>query len=124
MKPSTLSTRIASAGNVGLGLQIWLRQINAYEDYTLYLTDKPATVTLQVSAANWKWLLYQFVIQHQLTKKKLARLFGAETQEMNEVVAALLKAKIIDPVGPDTYAINRAVLPNIENWLVQQGILV
>ena len=105
-------------------MQIWLRQINAYEDYTLYLTDKPATVTLQVSAANWKWLLYQFVIQHQLTKKKLARLFGAETQEMNEVVAALLKAKIIDPVGPDTYAINRAVLPNIENWLVQQGILV
>lgn len=57
-----------SSGNIGLGLQIRLRQINAFSDNKIYLNKQPV---LDLLKDHWKWLLYLFLIHKNLTKSKL-----------------------------------------------------
>ncbi len=112
-----------SNGNIGLGLQIWLRQIRAFSDNTIYLEEQPALEMLKVSEAYWKWLLYQLLINKNLTKSKLRALFGEDFVEMDGFLEELLKAEILDEVGKSIYTLNKMVKPNIENWLTSNDIL-
>lgn len=112
-----------SEGIVGLGLQIWLRQIHAFSDNKIYMEKQPVLELLKVSEAYWKLLLYQFLINKNLTKAKLAAIFGADISEIVVFISELVKAELLDEVGKNTFTLNNVVKPNIENWLTSINIL-
>ncbi|MEZ4883814.1 MAG: hypothetical protein R3E32_03670 [Chitinophagales bacterium] len=113
-----------SEGNIGLSLQIWLRNIREYSDNKVYVEDVSALQSLKIKDEHWKWLLYQFILNHHLTKERIAAMFGEETTRIHEVMQEMLKAKILEKIGLNTYVIYRAVKPNVENWLIEEGVLI
>ena len=112
-----------SDGNIGLGLQIWLRQIESFTDNKIYLKEHPKLETLKVSEAYWKILLYQFLINKNLTQTKISDFFGKDETEISPFLLELLKSGILDEVGKNTYTLNNIVKPNVEKWLVTNNIL-
>ncbi len=112
-----------SNGNIGLGLQIWLRQIKEFSENRITLEMRPALKTLKASESHWKWLLYLFLMNKNLTKTKLETLFGEDMPEVTPYLRELLQAEILDEVEKGTYTIHSAVKPNIENWLSHNNIL-
>ena len=112
-----------SQGNIGLGLQLWLKQIDAFSDNKIYMEVQPRLEMLKVREAHWKWLLYQFLINKNLSKSKLNEMFGDNAAEMHPFLQELLKAEILNEVGKNTYTLNKVVKPNIENWLTSHNLL-
>ena len=112
-----------SDGNVGLGLQIWLRQITSFSDNKIWLEEQPNLEMLKVGDAYWKWILYQFLINRNLTKAKLKTLFGEDADEISNCLPELLKSEVLDDVGKNTYTLNNVVKPNVEKWLTNINIL-
>jgi solute carrier family 12 sodium/potassium/chloride transporter 2 len=112
-----------SNGNVGLGLQIWLRQIAAVSENKIFIKEKPNLEMLKVSEAQWKWLLYQFIINKNLTRSKLAALFGEDMPELASFLRELINAEILEEVNKNIFTLNNVVKPNIENWLENHQIL-
>ncbi|MFT4754268.1 MAG: solute carrier family 12 sodium/potassium/chloride transporter 2 [Salibacteraceae bacterium] len=112
-----------SEGNIGLGLQIWLRQIESFTENKIYLAEHPKLETLKVSEPYWKLLLYQFLINKNLTRTKISALFGEDETELAPFLLELLKSGMLDEVGKNTYTLNSIVKPNVEKWLVDNNIL-
>ena len=112
-----------SEGNIGLGLQTWLRQIDSFSENKIYLAEHPKLETLKVTEAYWKVLLYQFLINKNLTRTKLTDLFGEADSELAPFLVELLKSGMLDEVGKNTYTLNNMVKPNVEKWLVDNNVL-
>lgn len=114
---------LESEGNIGLGLQIWLRQIEAFSDNKIFLTERPKLETLKVEEPYWKVLLYQFLINKNLSRTKIAALFSEDEAELAPFLLELLKSGMLDEVGKNIYTLNNIVKPNVEKWLVDHNIL-
>ncbi len=112
-----------SEGNIGLGLQTWLRQIDSFSENKIYLAEHPKLETLKVTEAYWKVLLYQFLINKNLTRTKLTDLFGEADSELAPFLVELLKSGMLDEVGKNTYTLNNMVKPNVEKWLADNNVL-
>lgn len=113
-----------SGGNIGLGLQIWLRQISAFSNNKIVMETRPSLEILKVGDARWKWVLYQFLINKNLSKSKIEALFGADSaEELMAVFPELVKAEILDEVGRNIFTLNSVVKPNIEIWLAHNNVL-
>lgn len=112
-----------SEGNIGLGLQIWLRQIESFSENKIYLIDLPKLESLKVVNPYWKLLLYQFLINRNLTKSKIIEIFGADETEIPPTLLELKGSGMLDEIGKDNYTINHIVKPHIEKWLVDNNIL-
>lgn len=78
---------------------------------------------LKVSEAQWKWLLYQFIINKNLTRSKLAALFGEDMPELASFLRELINAEILEEVNKNIFTLNNVIKPNIENWLENHQIL-
>ena len=112
-----------SEGNIGLGLQIWLRQIESFAENKIYLIEYAKLETLKVSEAYWKILLYQFLINKNLTRTKIATFFGEDETVIAPFLSELLKSGVLDEVGNNTYTLNNIVKPNVEKWLVDNNVI-
>ena len=114
-----------SEGNtLVLGLQVWLRQINAFSDNKIDIEKQPVLETLKVSDAYWKWLLYQFLINKNLSTTKLNSIYSERMlAETATYITELVNSEILEEIGNDTYTLNNVVKPNIENWLANNNIL-
>ncbi len=112
-----------SNGNVGLGLQIWLRQIETVSENKIIIKELPTLEILKVNEAQWKWVLYQFVLNKNLTKAKLSALFGEDMIEIDSFLKELLNAEIVEEVNKNIFTLNNVVKPNIENWLENYQVL-
>jgi solute carrier family 12 sodium/potassium/chloride transporter 2 len=112
-----------SEGNIGLGLQIWLRQIESFTENKIYLAEHPKLETLKVSEPYWKVLLYQFLINKNLTRTKIADFFGEDETELGPFLLDLLKSGMLDEVGKNTYTLNNIVKPNVEKWLSEMNLI-
>ncbi|MEZ5039546.1 MAG: hypothetical protein R2828_06630 [Saprospiraceae bacterium] len=112
-----------SNGNIGLGLQLWLRQIYAVEDMKIYMKEQPKLEVLKVNEDYWKLLLYQMLMNKNLTKTKLSNLFGEDLPEEAALIKALMKAEILEEVRKNVYTLDNVVKPNIEAWLTSSNVL-
>ena len=114
---------LESNGNIGLGLQIWLRHISTFLNDKIYLEEQPILETLKVNEAYWKWILYQFLLNKNLSIPKLKALFGENSPEIVAYLPELIKAEILEEQRKNIYTLNKIVKPNIENWLKHCNIL-
>ena len=112
-----------SQGNIGLSLQFWLSNISNYADNKIFMTESNPNELLKVTNSRWKWVIYHFIINNHLSNKKILALFGDDAEEIMHVIVELVKSKIVDKIGPNTYALNSTVKPNVERWLEYQDIL-
>jgi amino acid transporter len=112
-----------SKGNIGLGLQLWLKNIVSYTDDTISMSDEISRAKLRFNDTKWKWLLYQFIINRHLSKKNLKEMFDGDDYDIEEIIGGLLKSTMVEQISANIYAINGRVKPHIENWLLEQSIL-
>lgn len=110
-------------GNVGVALHLWLRQIASCNENIIRLDDQLNVNILRVNDDNWKILLYQFLINKNLTAQDIENLFNSDALKVLSTLRELKKANILEDLGDKNYTINHIVKPNIEKWLVDYNIL-
>lgn len=112
-----------SDGNIGLGLQIWLKQSQNVTDRKIYMKEQPKLEMLKVNEDFWKLILYQVLINKNLSRAKLAALFGEDLLEETVYIQELLKAGILEEIRKNTFTLSNIVKPNVEAWLTNCNVL-
>ena len=112
-----------SAGNVNSALNLWLSNINKYENNTIFVDFKTVD-TFDLNRLNTEDLLYltQFVIHKNITQTKLARIMHSDKNITSQKIKFLLRTGLISKQNK-VYTISKYMMASILKILKEKGIL-
>jgi len=120
LKLARLFNRIFSytSGNIGVALQTWLVMIDHFsaERIRLRPLTKPDMSVIQSLDTQWYVWLIQFILHRQLTRERLARLFGIEREEVNRQVEVMMRSGFVIKNEAGALQIN----PYLEHLFIEE----
>lgn len=113
-----------SKGNIGFALQQWIAAINAIDENELEMETPVKMDFPDIKRTEWKNVMYQLFIHHNLTKGELVQLYGAENKHwIHRVLDALFASGLLGKNEREGYYIKKEVKPYIERWLYEIGFI-
>ncbi len=114
---------IRSNGNIGVALNSWINAVRLNGDKLV--VEKNDTLNFPViNKANWKVILYHFVIHDHLKTIQIQRIFGKNGNDwIFNTIKEIEKAGLIYRKSSSTYELNHSSKYFVEKWLKEIKIL-
>ncbi len=113
-----------SNGNVGVALNSWINGIRLNEDKQLIIRKNSIVNFPLISKANWKVILYHFIIHDHLKIIQIQKIFGKNDNEwIFNTIKEIEKAGLIYRKSSSTYKLNHSSKYFVEKWLKEIKIL-
>lgn len=115
---------VRSKGNVGVALNTWVGGIALNKEKQLFVRKLNAVSFPKINKANWKAILYHFIIHDHLKGVQIQKIFGQEANEwVFDTIKEIEKAGLVYRKSGSTYELNYSAKYYIENWLKEIKIL-
>jgi len=112
-----------SGGNINSALNLWLANINKYDNNTVF-TDFKTVDSFDLNRLDTESLLYltQFVIHKNITQTKLARIMHSDKNLTSQKIKYLLRTGLISKQNK-VYSIDKFMMASVLKLLKEKGIL-
>jgi len=112
----------ASHGNIGVALQTWVNAIRIGEDDKLFIEKPKKHEFPNINNAQWKLVLYHFIIHKTLHKKHLKKIFGKHADQVIQTIQEMEKSGLVLSEN-EVYSIHENLVFLIEKQLLKFNIL-
>jgi hypothetical protein len=110
-----------SKGNIGIALNIWINSIAMDTDDNLFIS-KPKEITFpNIQDANWKLVLYQFLLHNKLETEQLQKTLSID--EIDSTLQEMKKAGLVYKLSNNEYVLENNAIHYIEDWLTTLKII-
>ncbi|MCG8575130.1 MAG: hypothetical protein MI810_09625 [Flavobacteriales bacterium] len=114
----------SSGGNVGLALQQWIASIQHMDENELFMDIPLKRDFPDLKKTEWKNMIYQIFIHHNLTKEELYKIYGKGNENwINRTLEALVSSTMLAINEREGYYLKKEVKPYVENWLYELGFI-
>lgn len=111
-----------SGGVIGLACQQWIASVHRHDENELFMEAPSKKEFPELDNAEWRNLIYQLFIHHNLNRKELYDIYGAEHQRwINRTLDGLRASGLLRLNERDAYYIRKEARPYVENWLSEAG---
>ena len=116
---------LQSKGNIGIALQQWISNIEAFQDETIYIKTPQTIETSFLNNLSTETLIYlvQFILHRHLNSNKLIRITQNTKEEVNNHLQYLIRAGLVDEISEKVYTINPSVYPYVLNLLKTKELI-
>ena len=112
-----------ASGNVGASLHLWLTSISSTTGNELHLNKPKVHPFPTVYSAEWKLLLYHFILHKNLSEQQLKEMFGPNTLWPKNSLLEIQKAGLVLKQPDGKYRLQYISRFYIENWLKSLSFL-
>lgn len=112
-----------SEASVGVSLQKWLSLISVNEENELTITEPNNTKFPKIFDAQWKVMLYAFVLHNNLSENQIKILFKEESKKFFKVIDQMEKATLLSKQADGRYIVNNTAKFFIEKHLKSLSII-
>jgi len=115
---------VAAAGNIGLGLHLWLQSITSLEANSVRLEMPEMADFPEMHDHVWKGILYQFILHHSLDKTDVFDLFSDHSNEhIIRTLGNMRRSGLLTESDNGKLIVNELQRVHIEQWMSKLEIL-
>jgi len=112
----------SSSGVIGLALQQWIACLTDHDENELTVNAPVKREFPEIENTEWKNLIYQIFIHHNLNRQELYDLYGDEHRNwINRALDGLKSSGLIVLNERDGFTINKEAKPYVGYWLTEAG---
>ena len=115
--------QILSEGSIGVSLQKWLPIISLNKENELSISEPVSTKMPKIFNAEWKVLLYAFVLHNNLSEAQVKILFNDESNHFFKALEEMEKGTLVTKQADARYILNNSARFFIEKHLKSLSII-